>query len=325
MAHEIETMAYANEVPWHGLGNLVDDSLSVEEMQIAAGLNWSVSKRPVMFSAPEPTLRTEFGNSLETVAPFKDKFVLARDTDNKPYAVVSGRYKPVQPNQVLEFFRDLLATQGMKLETAGSLREGKRIWCLAKTGDSHKVLGNDEVGSYLLLATSYDLTFSTVAQFTSIRVVCNNTLQQSLGVHEGRITIPHFRDFSADSVKDRLGIGKQNWETFTKALDVIAKVKIDSEMATFAMLKTFETQAFPEVKDPNRTHAQNVIDMFTRQNYVGADLSGNTGWGLLNSLTDYIDHSKRARGQDNRLDSAWFGEGAKLKQRGLETILEMAA
>ncbi len=314
MAHELETMAYVGQEPWHHLGTKVDEFVTVEEMQTAAGLDWSVTKRPVLFHS-----------GLQATRSFKDKFVLARDSDDRPYAVVSSRYKPVQPKQVLEFFRDLLATQGMKLETAGSLRDGQRIWALAKTGDEHKVLGNDQVGSYLLLATSYDLTFSTLAQFTSVRVVCNNTLQQSLRDTTGRVTITHCQDFNPESIKDQLGIGRSQWGAFTQALDVIAKVKLDSVTASNAINKTFELQADPEKPDPNRVHAQNVIDMFTRQEFIGADLAGPTGWGLLNSLTEYVDYKKRARGDGNRLDNAWFGDGAKLKQRGLETILELAA
>ena len=46
MAHLIETMAYANEAPWHGLGNNIDADSSIEEWQRQAGLDWTVSKRP---------------------------------------------------------------------------------------------------------------------------------------------------------------------------------------------------------------------------------------------------------------------------------------
>ena len=50
-----------------------------------------------------------------------------------------------------------------------------------------------------------------------------------------------------------------------------------------------------------------------------------TAWGLLCSITEYVDHERRARSQDNRLDSAWFGQGAAVKQRALEHALQLVA
>ena len=32
MAHEVEQMAYAGEVPWHGLGFPVDSNISTDDM-----------------------------------------------------------------------------------------------------------------------------------------------------------------------------------------------------------------------------------------------------------------------------------------------------
>ena len=46
MAHEVETMAYAGQVPWHGLGKQVDNNMSPDEMLKAAQIDWTVSKRP---------------------------------------------------------------------------------------------------------------------------------------------------------------------------------------------------------------------------------------------------------------------------------------
>lgn len=312
MAHELEQMAYAvgSETPWHGLGNTIDADASIEDWQRAAGLDWTVSKRPVMFK------------SNEDVHSFSDKFVLARDLDNKPYSVVSGRYKPVQPKDVLEFFRDLISTHGMTIETAGSLKDGKRIWALAKTGDAHKVLGNDLVNSYLLIATSYDLTFSTLAQFTSVRVVCNNTLQQSMRDFISRVTIPHFRDFDAKSVHEQLGLGRAQWGAFSSALDAIAKIKVDSVKAKEVLDRVFKV---PEETityiDPQ---VQKVLKLFEGK-AIGADIAGQTGWGLVNAVTEYADHHKRARNQGNRLDNAWFGEGAALKDAVFQEVLELAA
>lgn len=319
MVAAVETMAYVGETPWHGLGSKVEETITLEEFQKEAGLDWTVSKRPVWYAN---TLGTGTNNT------FKDRFVLARDSDDRPFSVVSGRYKPVQPKEIFEFFRDLLAMHNMKMHTAGSLMNGGRIWCLAQTGDVHKVLGVDRVDSYLLLSTSYDLTLSTLAQFTSVRVVCNNTLQQALRDATGRITIPHIREFNIGEIHNQLGIGREQWSAFTQALDVLAKMKIDANKAAEVMDKVFEIPEDPikRMQNSDRLHAQNVVDMFRQQRFKGADLAGMTGWGLLNSTTEYIDWHKRARGgQSSRLNNAWFGEGAKLKQNTMNELLLLAA
>lgn len=324
MVAAVETMAYVGKTPWHGLGNKVEETITLEEFQKEAGLDWTVSKRPVMFQAPDHQ-RTELGGV--PLSTFKDKFVLARDTDNKPFAVVSGRYKPVQPKEIFKFFEDLLTMHNMKMHTAGSLMDGGRIWCLAQTGDVHKVLGVDRVDSYLLLSTSYDLTMSTLAQFTSVRVVCNNTLQQALRDSTGRVTVPHIADFNAESIKDQLGIGREQWTAFTGALDVLAKVKVDAATAAKVIDKVFDIPEDPEKRmaDSDRIHAANVVDLFTKQTYIGADLSGDSAWGLLNSVTEYVDWHKRARNQGNRLNSAWFGDGARIKQTAMNELMLLAA
>lgn len=318
MVAAVETMAYVGATPWHGLGNKVEESITPEEFQKEAGLDWSVSKRPVHFF-PDGA-----GMQLQT---FKDKFVLARDTDNKPFTVVSSRYKPVQPKEIFKFFEDLLKMHNMTMHTAGALLDGGRIWCLAKTGDVHKVLGVDRVDSFLLLSTSYDLTLSTLAQFTSVRVVCNNTLQQALGDRTGRVTIPHIKEFNAAAIHDQLGIGRTQWAAFTGALDVLAKMKVDVGLATKVIDKVFEIPEDPEKRMAcsDRIHAVNVIDLFQHKRFVGADLAGQTGWGLVNCVTEYVDWHKRARGQGNRLNNAWFGEGAKLKSTAMNELLELAA
>ncbi len=318
MAHLIETMAYANATPWHGLGNNIDANAGIEEWQRSAGLDWTVSKRPVHYNA-----RASSGEyTINAIQPFKDKFVLARDTDNTPFSVVSDRYKPVQPKEVLEFFRDLIVTHGMTIETAGSLKDGKRIWALAKTGDAHKVLGADAVDSYLLLATSYDLTFSTIAQFTSVRVVCNNTLQQSLQDYISRVSIPHFRDFNAKSIHEQLGLGRAQWGAFAQALDAIAKIKLD----TFKAKEVLDSVLKVPEDDVTFVNPQvtKILRLFEGE-AIGADIAGQTGWGLVNAVTEYVDHHKRARNQGNRLDNAWFGDAANLKNAVFHEVLELAA
>ncbi|WP_410175379.1 DUF932 domain-containing protein, partial [Plesiomonas shigelloides] len=51
--------------------------------------------------------------------------------------------------------------------------------------------------------------------------------------------------------------------------------------------------------------------------------SQNTAWGLVNAVTEFVDHHRRARNQDNRLDSAWFGLGAQMKTRAMQHALAL--
>ena len=319
MVDAVETMAYAGEVPWHGSGNQVDDGVSVDEMTTQAGLNWTVSKRPVLYNTPENTVQMTF----------KDRFVLARDTDGKAMSVVSSRYKPVQPKEVMGFFRDLVDLGGFKLETAGSLQDGKKIWALARTGDTANLLGVDRVDEFLLLATSYDGTFATVAEFTDIRVVCLNTLAAALGNWSTRISIPHLREFNADEIKERMGIHKDAWEARRQAMELLARTKVDVAKASNVIHAVFKAplgEITSKEQAVLKNHATNVLQLFSGTG-MGSDLStaANTAWGLVNAGTEYVDHWKRARTTDSRMNNAWFGEGARLKQDFWNAAMELAA
>jgi phage/plasmid-like protein (TIGR03299 family) len=313
--HEIEQMAYVGAVPWHGLGTELSVDTTIEEWVVQAGLDWEVSKRPVQYA----------GMLVGRNETFKDRFVLARTTDDRPYAVVSSRYKPVQPKQILEHFRTLVDQYGMTIETAGSLRDGQRVWAMARTNEAHKVMGVDEIKGYLMLATSYDLTFSTLAYLTSVRVVCNNTLQASFGDMQSRITIPHFREFNSEDVKAQMGMGREQWDAFAKMTDVLATIKIDNAKAAEVLHKVYNIEGKdPKNDSANLAHTAKILELFGGR-AIGADIAGSTGWGLVNGVSQYIDQEKRARSASNRLDSAWFGEGFQIKQRAVDEVLKLAA
>jgi len=78
--------------------------------------------------------------------------------------------------------------------------------------------------------------------------------------------------------------------------------------------------------EPNGRAMSKVMQMFNGQGR-GAELSSakDTAYGLLCSITEFADHERRAMSTDHRLDSAWFGAGAALKQRGLEQALRLVA
>ena len=174
MAHNVETMAYAGEVPWHGLGVKVEDNLTPEEMLIAAELDWTVSKRH-LFTHADPDV-----NASNDIIGVEDYYVLVRDSDNKTFGPCGPRFVPSQNKDAFEFFRKFTDAGHMKMETAGSLKGGEQVWGLANVSKDFTLPGDDRVLGYLLVSVSHKWGKSNEIRFTPIRVVCNNTLTMAL-------------------------------------------------------------------------------------------------------------------------------------------------
>lgn len=231
---------------------------------------------------------------------------------------MSDRFKIVQPREVLEFYRDLTEHAGFELETAGVLQGGRKFWALAHTGQSERIKGNDESRGYVLLASSCDGSFATTAQFTHIRVVCNNTLSAALNDQTGAVKVPHRSVFDPLQVKQELGISVSIWGGFMDQLKALADRKVKN-----AEVERFFTKAFTVTRyDPKPVQvvhekaANHALSLFNG-NGMGSSLASSKGtaYGLLNAVTEYIDHYRPARSDDNRLNAAWFGEGAAIKGR----------
>ena len=253
-----------------------------------------------------------------------DAKVLYRSDTLTPLSVVSNRYKIVQPCEVLHFYKDLVSAGGFELETAGVLKGGRKLWALAKTGQEAKIKGNDRIKAYLLLATSCDGTLCTTAQFTSVRVVCNNTLQMATRDSTGAVKVPHSTKFDPVQVKEALGIGFANWDAFMRDLRQLSQRTVSPEEAD-GFIRTLLNE--PVLTDDPTTDSkafQRISGLYQGEGMGSELVSANgTAWGLLNAFTEYVDHHRRARNQDNRLDSAWFGQGALLKQKAFNQALTL--
>jgi phage/plasmid-like protein (TIGR03299 family) len=317
--HLVETMAYAGERPWHGLGNKLAPQQPIEVWKRDAGMDWMIEESEVRFITGH--------NHVGTINAFPEQKVLYRSDTKAPLAVVSKRFNVVQPGEILEFYRDLTACNGFELETAGVLREGKKFWALARTGQSTTLKSRDKVDGYLLLATACDGTLATTAQFTSVRVVCNNTLQIALGDANGAIKVPHRSQFDPDVVKRQLGITVAAWDGFVARMKALCERSVDPDAAENLLRKVLTyTSADGRQQVVNEQALANVRSLYEGGGR-GALLASSRGtaWGLLNSVTEYVDHHRRARSDDHRRDAAWFGQGAQLKQRAWDEAMKLVA
>lgn len=153
----------------YGIGNPLTQKQSIEVWAQQAGMDWCIESSNLSYMA-----KNERGQNI--LMPDEEQRVLYRSDTHAPLSVVRQHFQEVQPKEILEFYRDLTEQSGFELETAGVLKGGRKFWGLARIRHSAALKGKDVSNSYILLVTACDGTLATTAQFTSVRVVCNNTL-----------------------------------------------------------------------------------------------------------------------------------------------------
>jgi phage/plasmid-like protein (TIGR03299 family) len=302
-------IAYAGETPWHNLGQQLTPGASIETWTREAGLAYTVLESPVLY-------KTEAASAPEV---FKGRKVLHRSDTGGALAVVSDGYHVVQPAEVMGFFEKLVEIGGFQLETAGVLSHGKRVWGLARVNDGAEIIGGDVVRPYVLLGTSYDGTMATVAKFTSVRVVCHNTITAALGSGES-VRVLHSERFDADRVRQDLGIVADAWDRFLIQSRQLAGEPLSATDADMFVRSLLEPYKSPGVPVSESRAYRRILELFNGK-AIGSDIPGVTGtrWGMLNAVTELVDH-ERGRSDNTRIESAWFGTGAALKNRALELL-----
>jgi len=325
MSHEIDdttgrnAIAFKGEVPWHGLGVNKTPGASIESWITDAGLGYTVEKAELFASIPH-------GQDDATLAAVHNRCGLYRTDTGAVLGIASKtHHKIVQPREVVEFFRDLIEEAGFELEVAGAIRGGARVWALARAGKEFTVGGTDIVRPYLLLSTVFDNLRSTLAQYTSVRVVCNNTLTMAYAEQDGDaekkvktyVSIPHSRHFNANAVKAELQLVTKAAEQFKEQAKALASRKVTHEEAVAYVQTLFMKKG----KDGSPTTKSlevmaGVIEAIEKGPGSTLKTAKDTAWGLLNGVTHFLDFKANSRtGNEGRLNNAWFGDAARLKAK----------
>lgn len=329
MSHDIDqtngdAIAFVGETPWHGLGTKLPEGADIATWKRAAHLEWSVKEGRVLFereAAPLATVNLTAGTAGEPVPmtetlPFPARKALYRSDTGRPLSIVSDKFRVVQPGDVLEFFRKLVESHGFKLETAGALREGRRIWALARIAEEVKVL-DDIVQPYCLLSTAYDASMATWARLCATRVVCANTIAYAESEKGNIVRVPHNAELDFDDVRLQLGLALNAWEKFkVRSLKMAEREMRDPEAEAFLR----ELLGVAEGDAP-RGFAK-ILDLF-KGAQAGSDKKSTrqTIWGLVQAVAEHVDHNPYSRSDDTRQDSAWFGRGSDLKVKAFQKAL----
>lgn len=314
MSHNVETMAYTNEVPWHGLGVSLKEAPTVAKMLRAAKIDWTVSLRKLM---------TTNGDDQFTHA-VPSHFALTRDSDGRILDVVGSGYVPTQNEQAFEFFDEFVKAGRATMETAGSLQYGRYVWGLANLKTNFVLPGNDRVNGYLLLLSPHKQGKSLLGKLTQVRVVCNNTLTMALNEGGSTFRMIHRQEFDERMMtraKETLGLARETFGDFEKIARQLQKLNLSRDETLRILAPVFQPNA--EVKDIIKDYeaaAGPRLDAVMQCLEKAPGAQPGNGWGVLNAATYWADHVA-SRTADKRMTNAWLGKTAAQKQKVLDALL----
>ncbi|MEZ5941144.1 MAG: DUF932 domain-containing protein [Planctomycetaceae bacterium] len=311
-------MMYAGETPWHGLGTKLDEPATAAEAIEAAGLDYQVNLRPI---------ETDDGILIP-----QRKAVIRTDS-NQVLGVVGNSYQPVQNHDCFGFLDSVVEDGRLRYHTAGALGQGEKIWMLAKLPDEIRIKDSDDVTEqFLLLSNSHDGSSALRVFFTPIRVVCANTLGVAERRNRGQgVSIIHKGDLTAKvtEAQEILGFAKRFYDDLGERIHRLA-----SHYPSRRQLELYFMSLYPDHPESKNKRAENVRQELLRlfEHGRGQEIPATklTTWAAFNAVTEFVDHHRSTRGQTNlerksrRLESAWFGSGAKLKAEAWIAALEMA-
>jgi phage/plasmid-like protein (TIGR03299 family) len=314
MAHLVETMMYVGETPWHGLGKTIPEEkkLSIDEAIVAAGLDWVVDRRPMF---------TEYNKGLKLKVEVPGCYAMCRNTDDSVLGVVGQDYTPLQNTEAFKWFQPFLDAKEATIETAGSLKTGRKVWVLVKIRKGELSVHNkDEVNHYMLLSNSHDGTTAVRVGFTPIRVVCNNTLCLA---HESKasklLRVKHTSRLheNLEAIREIMSLARREFRATVKQYEALASKGINKKD-----LETYVRKVFQLPDDKGGKELIPAV-VFLFEEGRGAKEAGNTHWGAYNAVNGYLNYF-RGKTQDNTLTSLWFGDSAQVNKRALDVALEMA-
>lgn len=344
MAHEVETMMYAKELPWHGLGTYVGENpIPYREAIRLSGLDWTVT----LEEAGARTKGVEGPFPIEPAFhPSPDYRAVVRDSDFSVLAMVGTKYRPVQNNEAFEFLDAVLDTGNVRYHTAGSLRGGKKVWLLAELPEEYQIepTPGDVTKPYLLLSNSHDGSSHLRCMLTSTRVVCMNTLRIALSSSDEGISIRHTGDVKAkiEEAQRVLGFAAKETQGYREVAAQLLRHQMNMKK-----FREFINELVPlpadaeEAKKATRVINQHDAMAGLFDNGPGVKLPGvyGTRWAALNAVTAFTTHlrSTRVSGvrkvaagdtvkaalaeREARLEAGWFGSGDAVNQKALKILL----
>ncbi|MBB5874593.1 phage/plasmid-like protein (TIGR03299 family) [Allocatelliglobosispora scoriae] len=281
---------YTAQPAWHALGNVIPGGTAdIDTVLRLGGIDYTVHRRPVLYrDTPDGPAKVLDG-----------QYVTVRDDTSAGLGVVGSRYTVMQNRTVFEFLQDLVDQYDITWESAGALREGRKVFVSLRlphtiTIDATGI--NDQILPFIVAVNSHDGSslFQVVA--TPWRPVCGNTERFALRDAHTRWGIRHTRNAHerVDEARRTLRLSIDYYQQFAAEEEALAR----TALALDEFRKVIDDLwAPPAVGASDRAKANHavrtarLVEGFTSN----AESLGRTAYAAERAITEYADWGKNIR------------------------------
>ncbi|UDL16250.1 hypothetical protein SEA_KOZIE_54 [Microbacterium phage Kozie] len=312
MSHEItstDSMFSVREMPWHRLGEVLEDYPTRAEAQKIAH-DWEPVPTTLYRGVPEIAEDGELRTRYEEV---KGHVAQERSDNGALLGVTTKTFTPVLNDTMWDVAE---AIQGggvdVKYETGGSLRGGAHVWLMLRLDEPLSIDGDPNGTSlpFYMLQNAHDGSGSFRGSATQVRVVCANTVRAADMDARARGTEFTFRH--TQSVHDRIEEAREalaGWRESVENYRQLGLLML-AEKVSPAGEREFLDRFIPEPVSAMTSDRvkQNVADARAqwRECYESVTCEGITGtaWGLLQASSEWSEHIRRANNAESRFRRA---------------------
>ncbi len=317
---------YTRVPAWHELGTVIPAGTSdIDEVLTLGGIDFEVLRRPVLY-------QNILAGPTKVLA---DQFVTVRQDTGAGIGVVGARYEVFQNRDIFEFLQDLVADDTVIWESAGALREGRRVFvCLrlpeTVTIDAEGI--NDQIVPHIAAINSHDGSSQAQVVATPWRIECGNTERFAVRDAFSRWGVRHTRN-ARDRVAEArrtLGLSVSYYQAFAAEEEALAQTAL-----TIAEFRQVTEQLWPTPAEGatkrTKTHHTNRIDALTQLYAANSARLGSTAYAAERAITEYADWkapirptgSLRGRNLAARATAVMEGSNDDIKSRAHRQLLTL--
>jgi len=315
MSHEIrehDTVLSVRDAGWHGLAKVKETWMTPEEARQEA-FPWEPITEPLYRRVPvvaeDGTLATEYQE-------IPDEVGVSRSDTGEYFGSVSrevGESLEHSNNKALTEVAEAvegLASGDVRVETAGSLKNGRKVWMLLRLAEPLEVKGDPHGATipYFALQTNHDGYGSFRGQSLFTRIICDNTSQAADLEAQKRGT--EFVFHHTSGLKDRIEEAKgalAMWRTSVSAFNDLMNSLVDIKITTDQRKifvdswgPTMLPKAGLAVSDRVMTNIEEARGAFKAiMDGITSEGIDDTAYGLVQAAVEFQQHVRGLRGADD--------------------------